>query len=99
MEKDGIIYLMAVLPGLNEKDIELKVEGQLLTIRGERKSQEENGYTCHQQETYYGPFSRTFTLPDTADLENIKAEYKNGILSITVPQKPEVRPRTIKVNF
>lgn len=99
VEKDGNLHLMVSLPGVSEKEIELKVEGQVLTIKGERKSNESEGYTYHQQESYYGPFSRAFTLPDTTDLENIKAEYKNGILTVTVPQKPEVKPRTIKVNF
>lgn len=99
VEKDGNLHLMVALPGVNEKDIELKVEGQVLTIRGERKSQEADGYTCHRQESHSGPFSRAFTLPDSTDLDNIKAECKNGILTLSVPQKPEVKPRTIKVNF
>jgi HSP20 family protein len=99
MEKDGNLHLMVSLPGLNEKDIELKVEGQVLTVQGERKSHEPNGYTYHQQESYYGPFSRSFTLPDSTNLDSIKADYKNGILTISVPQKPEVKPRTIKVNI
>ncbi len=99
MEKDGNLHLMVALPGLSEKDIELKIEGQVLTIKGERKSLEQEGYTYHQQESYSGSFSRSFTLPESTDLENIKAEYKNGILNILVPQKPEVKPRTIKVNI
>ena len=98
VEKDGNLHVMVSLPGLNEKDIELKIEGQALTISGERKSQESEGYTYHQQESYCGAFSRTFTLPDSTDLDNIKAEYKNGILNIMVPQRPEVKSRTIKVN-
>jgi HSP20 family protein len=61
---------------MSEKEIELKIEGQVLTIQGERKSQESNGYTFHQQESYYGPFSRSFTLPDSTDLDGIKADYK-----------------------
>jgi len=99
LEKDGNVHLMVALPGLDEKDIELKVEGQVLTIKGERKIQESDGYTFHQQESSFGPFSRAFTLPDTTDLNSIKADYKNGILTILVPQKPEVKPRTIKVNI
>jgi HSP20 family protein len=98
-EKDGNLQLMVSLPGVNEKDIDLKIEGQILTIKGERKSQESAGYTFYQQESHSGPFSRAFTLPDSTDLENIKAEYKNGILTVSVPQKPEVKPRTIKVSF
>ena len=99
VEKDGNLILMVSIPGVNEKDVELKIEGQVLTVKGNRKSQEPNGYTYHQQESYYGTFSRAFTLPDSTDLGNIRADYKNGILTITVPQKPEVKSRTIKVNF
>jgi HSP20 family protein len=98
MEKDGTLTLMAALPGMTEKDIELKVEGQVLTIKGERKSPEISGFTCHQRESRSGAFSRSFALPDSANLENIRADYKNGILAITVAQKPEAKPRTIKVN-
>jgi HSP20 family protein len=98
-EKNGNLELLVSLPGVTEKDIELKVEGQVLTIRGERKSQDLSGHTYYQQESYYGTFSRSFTLPDSADLENIKADYKNGILAITAPQKPGIKPRTIKVNL
>lgn len=99
VEKEGNLHLMVSLPGMSEKEIELKVEGQVLTVTGERKSQESNGYTYHQRESYCGPFSRVFTLPDSIDLASIKADYKNGILDITVPQKPEIKARTIKVNF
>ena len=98
LEKEGNLHLMVSLPGLNEKDIELKVEGQVLTIKGERRSQETDGYTYHQQESIFGQFSRAFTLPDSIDIGNIRADYRNGILTVTVPQKPEVKPRTIKVN-
>jgi len=97
IEKDGNLILMASLPGMTEKDIELNVEGQVLTIKGERKS--EKGYTYHQQESRYGAFSRSFTLPDSASLENIRADYKNGILTVSIPQKPETKPRAIKVSI
>ena len=96
IEKDGSLILMASLPGMTEKDIELKVEGQVLTIKGERKYEE--GYIYHQQESRCGAFSRSFKLPDSANLDSVKAEYKNGILIVSVPQKPEAKPRTIKVN-
>jgi HSP20 family protein len=98
LNKDRNLILCVTLPGMSEQEIELKVEGQVLTIRGERKSQEANGYVYHQMESYYGSFSRSFTLPDSTDLENIKADYKNGILTIVVPQKSEVKPRTVKIN-
>ncbi len=96
MEKDGNLLLMISLPGLHEKEIDLKIEGQVLTVTGERKSQE--GYTYHQTESSFGTFSRSFTLPDSADLEAIKADYRNGILTVTIPPKAEVKPRSIKVN-
>ena len=99
MEKDGNLLLMASIPGMNDKEIEIKIEGQVLTIKGERKSQETAGYIYHQQESRHGAFSRSFSLPDSANLENIRAEYKNGILAISIPQKPESKPRTIKVNI
>jgi HSP20 family protein len=98
MEKDGTLTLMASLPGMTQKDIDLKVEGQVLTIKGESKSPEASECTYHQRESHGGTFSRSFTLPDSANLEDIRAEYKNGILTITVAQKPEAKPRTIKVN-
>ncbi len=98
MEKEGNLLLMVSLPGMTDKEIELKVEGQTLTIKGERKSPEATGYTYHQQESRYGAFSRSFTLPDSANLDNIKADYRNGILTVIVPQRPESKPRTIKVN-
>jgi HSP20 family protein len=97
LEKEGTLLLMASIPGLSEKEIDLKIEGQALTISGERKSQTGDGYICHQQESSCGTFSRSFTLPDSTDLGNIKAEYKNGVLCIAIPQKAEVRPRTIKI--
>lgn len=97
MEKDGTLTLMASLPGMTEKDIDLKVEGQVLTIRGERKSPETSGSTYYQRESRIGAFTRSFTMPDSADLESIRADYKNGILTISVPQKAEAKPRIIKV--
>jgi len=98
MEKEGNLMLLASLPGMTIKDVELKIEGQTLTIKGERPSQESDGYICHQIESQFGSFSRSFTLPDSTDLDNVKAEFKNGILAVTVPQKPETKPRTIKIN-
>lgn len=99
MEKDGNLILRAELPGLNEKDIDLKIEGNILTLKGERKMENEDDKgTYHRVESYYGSFTRSFRLPDTVDYEQIKAEYKNGILKVTIPQKPEAKPRAIPVS-
>jgi HSP20 family protein len=99
LEKDGNLILRAELPGMTEKQIDLKLEGNTLTLKGERKMDTEdkkNNY--HRVETFYGSFTRSFRLPDTVDLEKINADYKNGILTVTIPQKPEVRPREIPVS-
>ena len=99
LEKDGNLILRAELPGMTEKQIELKLEGNTLTLKGERKMENEdkkNNY--HRIESFYGSFTRSFRLPDTVDAEKINAEYKNGVLTVTMPQKPEVRPREIPVS-
>ena len=99
LEKDGNLILRAELPGLDEKQIDLKVEGNTLTLKGERKMENEDKKSnYHRVESYYGSFSRSFDLPDTVDLDKINAEYKNGVLTVTMPQKPEVKPREIPVS-
>jgi HSP20 family protein len=99
LEKDGNIFLYTELPGVNEKDIELKLEGTVLTIKGEKKQiPDSGGYSPYRIESCNGPFSRSFTLPDSIDTDKVTAQYKNGILTITLPSKPEVKPRSIKIN-
>lgn len=99
LEKDGNIILRAELPGMTEKQIDLKIEGDTLTLKGERKmDSEDKKSNYHRVESFYGSFTRSFRLPDTADFEKINAEYKNGVLTITVPKKPEVKPREIPVS-
>jgi len=99
MEKDGEMILRCEIPGVNEKDIDLKIEGNVLTLKGEKKHENENkGDNYHRVESYYGAFSRSFTLPQTVDTEKIRADCKNGVLTVTIPQKPEVRPREIPVS-
>jgi HSP20 family protein len=99
LEKDGNLYLRAELPGINEKEIDLKLEGNVLTLKGERKMESgQQKESFHRIESFYGSFSRSFTLPETIDREKIKADYKDGVLTITLPQKPEIRPREIPVS-
>jgi HSP20 family protein len=99
LEKDGNLILRAELPGLTEKQIELKLEGNTLTLKGERKMENEDKKSnYHRVESYYGSFTRSFRLPDTVDYDKINAEYKNGVLTVTLPQKPEVKPREIPVS-
>jgi HSP20 family protein len=100
VEKEGNLLLRAEVPGMEQSDIDIRLDGNVLTIRGERKPEPESeGYNYHQVESYYGTFSRSFTLPDTVDPEKISAGYKNGVLTITISQKPEVKPRSIKINI
>src|SRR3984957_17326777 len=86
------------LPDLNEKDIDVRVENNLLTIHGERKfdkSVSEENYL--RVERTYGAFSRSFSLPNTVNAEAIGAEYKNGVLTVTLPKREESKPRQVKV--
>jgi HSP20 family protein len=98
LDKDGSLVLRMELPGLSEKDIDIKVEGSVLTVSGERKNLEAEGFIYHKMESPTGPFTRSFTLPETVDLDSIKANCKNGVLIVTLAQKPEVKPRTIKIS-
>jgi HSP20 family protein len=99
LEKDGNLLLRAELPGMNEKQIDLKLEGNTLTLKGERKmDNEDKKSNYHRVESFYGSFTRSFRLPDTVDVEKIHADYKNGVLTVTLPQRPEVKPREIPVS-
>jgi len=98
-EKEGNLVIQADIPGVDEKDIDLKVEGNILTIKGERKAEDEVSSAGYRQlEGSYGPFARSFSLPESTDLDKITANYRYGVLTLTFPPKPEVKPRTIKVN-
>jgi HSP20 family protein len=98
-EEDDRFLIQADIPGVDPKDIEVHMDKGMLTIKGERKSEardEHNGYK--RVERVYGSFFRRFTMPDTADAENIKAESKNGVLEIVIPKKPAEQPRRIEVS-
>jgi HSP20 family protein len=92
------ITLKVEVPEVEAKDVEILVEGNTLTLKGERKLENEekrDGY--HRIERTYGSFSRSFTLPSTVDAEQIRAESKDGVLRIVLPKKAETKPRQIKV--
>jgi HSP20 family protein len=96
-DKDRI-SLTAELPGFTEDQVEVQMEGGVLTIRGERKFEDEKeGRNFHRLERSYGTFVRSFTLPNNVDRENIHASFKNGLLEIDLPKREEARPRQIKV--
>ena len=97
-DKDRIT-LTAELPGFREDQVEVQMEGGVLTIRGERKFEEEKeGRNFHRLERSYGHFVRSFTLPNNVDREEIRASFNNGLLEIELPKSEEARPRQIKVS-
>jgi HSP20 family protein len=92
------IVLKAELPGLQREDIDLRVENNTLTLRGERKRDTEiKQEQYHRVERSYGAFSRSFSLPSRIDTEKVRAEFKEGVLSIKLPVKAEAKPRQIEV--
>ena len=98
IETEHEIILKADLPGVVQSEIEVKFENGALTIKGERKFQAEASPAGFRRiERGYGTFARHYTLPDTLDVQNVKAEYKNGELTVTLPKKEAAKSRTIPV--
>ncbi|QDV85140.1 Hsp20/alpha crystallin family protein [Stieleria sp.] len=96
-EDDDNLFAEAELPGFCMDDLEIYVTGNQLTLKGERKPPEHEGGTWHRQERGYGKFSRMVELPGDIDAENVSAEFKNGVLHITLPKSEAVKPRRIEV--
>ena len=97
-ESDNAFTIIADIPGVDPKDIEVHMENGILTIKGEReaeKKEEKEGYK--RIERSYGSFYRRFTMPDTANADKIAAKSKNGVLEITIPKHEKVQPRKISV--
>ena len=93
------LVVKADLPDIKAEELDIRVENNILTIRGERKFEKkvnENNYL--RVERSYGSFSRSFSLANTVNSEGIKAEYKNGVLTLTIPKREEAKPKQIKVN-
>jgi HSP20 family protein len=98
-EKDGNIVLKAELPGIDPKDVDVRVENNVLTLRGERKFEEEvKKDNFHRVERSYGSFTRSFTLPSVVDTEKIKADCKDGVLRLTLPKREEAKPKQISIS-
>lgn len=99
-ETDNDLVLKADLPDVEPKNVAIQLENGTLTLKGERKfEQNQNGKGFHRIERSYGSFTRAFSLPDTVDGEKVKADYKNGVLTITLPKKEVAKPRTINVEI
>jgi HSP20 family protein len=98
VDSDKAYELTAELPGLDEKDIEVKLADGGLCIKGEKKEQkEENKKDYYLSERRYGSFERYFALPDGVDTDRIEANFKNGVLTITLPKKPEAQKPEKKI--
>lgn len=97
-ETENALVLSAEVPGMKEDEIEIKIEDNTLILQGERKFEKETKEeNYHRIERSYGSFYRSFTLPNSIDQDKIQAEHENGILKITMPKKPELKPRKVKV--
>lgn len=98
-ETENELVLKADLPDVEEKDIDVRVENNMLTLRGERKfekSVKEDNYL--RVERTYGSFSRSFSLPNTVNTEAIEASYKNGVLTVQLPKRAESKPKQVRIN-
>ncbi|MBV6432271.1 MAG: Spore protein SP21 [Bryobacteraceae bacterium] len=99
LETENELIVKADVPDMEMKDIQVELENGTLSLKGQRKFEsetKEKGY--HRIERSYGSFARYFTVPDTVDPEKVQAEYKNGVLTVTLPKKEIAKPRTVKVD-
>jgi len=98
-ETEHELVVKADLPEVDPKELDIRVENHLLTIRGERKFEKKvNEDSYLRVERAYGSFSRSFSLANTVNAEAIKADYQNGVLTLTIPKREEAKPKQIKVN-
>ncbi len=97
-DNEGLV-LTCELPGVDPKVVDVRVEDGVLTLKGERKMEKEDRKENYLRiERSYGSFTRSFTLPSTVDQDKVKAEFKNGLLRLSIPKREESKPRSIKVN-
>jgi HSP20 family protein len=99
LETEDALIVKADLPNVKIQDLDIRVENQTLTISGARKFEKDEkvkGY--HRIERSYGEFVRSFAVPSTIDTENIRADYKDGVLTVTLPRKESAKPKQVKVN-
>jgi HSP20 family protein len=97
-EDDNEFTVKAELPEVKKEDVKVTVEGDVLTIRGERKTEkEEKGKKLHRIERSYGSFERSFTMPDGTDPEKIRSEFKDGMLIVHMPKNPEAKRKSVEI--
>jgi HSP20 family protein len=99
-ETDNELVMKADVPDVDPKNVTIQLENGTLTLKGERRFEEDqNSKGFHRIERSYGTFTRAFSLPETVDGEKVKADYKNGVLTVTLPKKEMAKPRTINVEI
>ena len=98
-ETEDAIVLKAELPGVDPKDVEVRVEDNTLYLKGERKFEKEvKEQNYHRVERSYGSFARSFSLPNSISTDKVRAEFKDGLLTLTMPKREESKPKTIKID-
>jgi len=99
LETDHEITIKAELPGVEAKDVSISLDNNVLTLKGERRTEKEiRKENYHRMERACGSFHRSFAIPAFVDSENVKAEFRNGLLTITLPKKDSAKGRSIEVN-
>ena len=97
-EDEHKVVLKLEVPGIQERDLDIRIENNVLTVRGERKfDKEEKEENFHRIERRYGSFYRSFTLPNTVDTENVQARYDAGVLRLELQRRAEAKPKQIKI--
>ena len=98
-ETEHNIVLKVEVPGVEQKDLDIRIENNTITIRGERKFEKEvKEENFHRVERRYGSFQRSFSLPNIVNTESVSADYENGLLQVTLAKRAEAKPKQIKVN-
>lgn len=98
-EHDGKLFVRAAVPGVEPGQLDIQIEKNVLTIRGESRQETENKEEkVYRREVSYGAFARSIRLPEGLNLETVEADFKNGIVTVTLPRLPEEKPKTLKVN-
>ena len=98
-EEEDKYLIKADLPGVEKKDIDVKLENGVLSIRGEKQTESETGKGTrrHRSERFQGSFARSFTLPDAVKADKVDASYKDGVLSLTIPKEEKAKPKSIDI--
>jgi HSP20 family protein len=98
-ESGGEIAVELELPGVDPKDVDVSLQGDILSVRGERKHVEKEGRQIHKQESWYGKFHRHIVLPMEISSDKVSADFKNGILRIVLPKAPDIQSKEIKIDI